>query len=97
RSRRRHTTFSRDWSSDVCSSDLIPTEAPAMSAVKQEAHKLIDTLPEAASWDDVVRAVDAARFHEAVKEGIAAADRGEFVSPKARSEELRVGKACRYE
>src|SRR5690606_39439790 len=23
-SRRRHTSFSRDWSSDVCSSDLIP-------------------------------------------------------------------------
>src|SRR5690606_40413565 len=23
-SRRRHTTFSRDWSSDVCSSDLCP-------------------------------------------------------------------------
>src|SRR5690606_41005971 len=32
RSRRRHTGFSRDWSSDVCSSDLIaatPTPAPA--------------------------------------------------------------------
>src|SRR5690606_39289363 len=27
-SRRRHTRFSRDWSSDVCSSDLIPWEAP---------------------------------------------------------------------
>src|SRR5690606_40090775 len=24
-SRRRHTRFSRDWSSDVCSSDLIPS------------------------------------------------------------------------
>src|SRR5690606_41037402 len=24
-SRRRHTRFSRDWSSDVCSSDLMPT------------------------------------------------------------------------
>src|SRR5690606_40042020 len=26
-SRRRHTRFSRDWSSDVCSSDLIDREA----------------------------------------------------------------------
>src|SRR5690606_39499156 len=26
-SRRRHTRFSRDWSSDVCSSDLPPTVA----------------------------------------------------------------------
>lgn len=52
-----------------------------MSVVKREAHKLIDTLPEAASWADVVRAVDEARFHEAVHEGIAAADRDEFASP----------------
>src|SRR5690606_40881807 len=27
-SRRRHTRFSRDWSSDVCSSDLLPTCLP---------------------------------------------------------------------
>src|SRR5690606_39936898 len=26
-SRRRHTRFSRDWSSDVCSSDLYPTRS----------------------------------------------------------------------
>src|SRR5690606_39918432 len=30
-SRRRHTRFSRDWSSDVCSSDLTPDPAPATS------------------------------------------------------------------
>ena len=53
-----------------------------MSAVKQEAHKLIDTLPEAASWSDVMRAVDEARFHDAVREGISAADRGDFASPE---------------
>src|SRR2546422_6745955 len=28
-SRRRHTRCSRDWSSDVCSSDLIPLSGPA--------------------------------------------------------------------
>src|SRR5690606_40359995 len=27
-SRRRHTRFSRDWSSDVCSSDLLADEPP---------------------------------------------------------------------
>src|SRR5690606_40603995 len=27
-SRRRHTRFSRDWSSDVCSSDLLNRDAP---------------------------------------------------------------------
>src|SRR5690606_39952105 len=30
-SRRRHTRFSRDWSSDVCSSDLGPTACPSGS------------------------------------------------------------------
>src|SRR5690606_41049598 len=29
-SRRRHTSFSRDWSSDVCSSDLFAQEAQGM-------------------------------------------------------------------
>src|SRR5699024_12116646 len=28
-SRRRHTRSKRDWSSDVCSSDLLPTNPPA--------------------------------------------------------------------
>src|SRR5690606_39632503 len=31
-SRRRHTRFSRDWSSDVCSSDLSRSEGRAMKA-----------------------------------------------------------------
>src|SRR5690606_32741267 len=31
-SRRRHTRFSRDWSSDVCSSDLAPSPPGAASA-----------------------------------------------------------------
>src|SRR6202007_1059883 len=31
-SRRRHTRFSRDWSSDVCSSDLQPTEIYNLAA-----------------------------------------------------------------
>src|SRR5690606_39603643 len=30
-SRRRHTRFSRDWSSDVCSSDLVALEQPTQS------------------------------------------------------------------
>src|SRR5690606_39800054 len=31
-SRRRHTRFSRDWSSDVCSSDLKSSRGPAPAA-----------------------------------------------------------------
>src|SRR5690606_41197222 len=32
-SRRRHTRFSRDWSSDVCSSDLTLLEGDTLSAI----------------------------------------------------------------
>src|SRR5690606_40126174 len=41
-SRRRHTSFSRDWSSDVCSSDLLPeiqTRPPPISALMRSRDK----------------------------------------------------------
>src|SRR5690606_39377969 len=33
-SRRRHTRFSRDWSSDVCSSDLLEPQIPVAAHVR---------------------------------------------------------------
>src|SRR5690606_1578066 len=36
-SRRRHTRFSRDWSSDVCSSDLYPITTPSGRIVEPPA------------------------------------------------------------
>src|SRR5699024_11761380 len=33
-SRRRHTRSKRDWSSDVCSSDLLPTAKPTAPSTK---------------------------------------------------------------
>ena len=33
---------------------LAVTEQRAMSAIKEEAHKLVDQLPEGAGWDDLV-------------------------------------------
>ena len=51
-----------------------------MAAVfKQEAHKLIDTLSETVSWDELA---EKARYLAAVERGIEAADRGEFASPE---------------
>src|SRR5690606_39545438 len=38
-SRRRHTRFSRDWSSDVCSSDLGEDAAPGTGGVQ---HAIMD-------------------------------------------------------
>ncbi|MBA3486046.1 MAG: hypothetical protein H0T88_02455 [Lysobacter sp.] len=50
-----------------------------MAAVfKQEAHKLIDELPETASWDELA---EKAGYLAAVERGIEAANRGEFASP----------------
>ena len=49
-----------------------------MSAVfKQEAHRLIDTLPETATWDELA---EKARYLAAVERGIEAADHGDFAS-----------------
>src|SRR5690606_41017310 len=44
-SRRRHTSFSRDWSSDVCSSDLIVI----MPIISEPAEKVVTVL---AGWED---------------------------------------------
>src|SRR5690606_40483795 len=38
-SRRRHTRFSRDWSSDVCSSDLALTLTEAAAISTDQLHK----------------------------------------------------------
>src|SRR5690606_39438938 len=44
-SRRRHTRFSRDWSSDVCSSDLpspvFSTGAMSYGSISAEAHETL--------------------------------------------------------
>ncbi len=45
--------------------------------LKQEAHKLVDQLPENATWEDLMYE---AYVRQAVQEGIEAADRGEFAS-----------------
>jgi len=51
-----------------------------MAAVfKQEAHKLIDQLPDTATWGDLA---EKARFLAAAERGIEAADRGDFASPE---------------
>src|SRR5690606_41193493 len=39
-SRRRHTRFSRDWSSDVCSSDLAARELPEQPRVDRPEREL---------------------------------------------------------
>src|SRR5690606_40519481 len=74
-SRRRHTRFSRDWSSDVCSSDLRATGAPAvfwLDADRAHDAQLIAKVREELSQHDpeqleglqieIMAPVDAIRF-----------------------------------
>src|SRR5699024_11761742 len=54
-SRRRHTRSKRDWSSDVCSSDLIIIGTPVFQASIPAALKnIFDLLPQNALRDMVV-------------------------------------------
>src|SRR5690606_39521910 len=88
-SRRRHTRFSRDWSSDVCSSDLFvfasSTNASPYASVTNSLSSLVIGLP-----SDLFLGIwifPTPSFSESL---IIAS-----VSSVNRSEERRVGKECR--
>src|SRR5690606_39513239 len=81
-SRGRHTRFSRDWSSDVCSSDLSlwlePRHRDAAAMLSRGISRTFNQKPSGALATAALRA-----------------DRYGFVG-YARSEERRVGKGGRY-
>src|SRR5207249_5958926 len=80
-SRRRHTRSKRDWSSDVCSSDLrgiavVPTNRGGQVTYHGPGQVVVYPL------------IDLRRLNIYVKEYV-------FRLEQARSEERRVGKECR--
>src|SRR5690606_40094690 len=89
-SRRRHTRFSRDWSSDVCSSDLKILfyaasrghHADIGGTAPGSMTPLATTVDEEGVLFDNFRLVERGRFREADLH-------------RLRSEERRVGKECR--
>src|SRR5690606_40319734 len=92
-SRRRHTRFSRDWSSDVCSSDLVVnTVASALLSPHFQARSpeypyftvLITARNRSQAAQDALRAVAG---QARTKQALAVLD--------ARSEERRVVKGCK--
>src|SRR5207247_2803224 len=92
-SRRRHTRSTRDWSSDVCSSDLdgfVWKPAPAPAALAEHLASFGVRLEEGQSGEV---SPDAARLHRRLSRALA---RGSLVAfdygHNARSEERRVGK-----
>src|SRR5690606_40119463 len=95
---RRHTRFSRDWSSDVCSSDLQVLKTDSEGFYKTNVAYHIDYLVKATKDDytgaDAFSAKgESDRTHNFVlnssKESL------EANKDLARSEERRVGKECR--
>src|SRR3989440_4972117 len=83
-SRRRHTRSDRDWSSDVCSSDLLPSK-PSRAAVAVTPWVLL--LLAFGLWLEMLRHFRKARAASVLGRAEAAG--------AARSEERRVGKECR--
>src|SRR2546429_3110666 len=84
-SRRRHTRCSRDWSSDVCSSDLLGQAAVEGAAQGAWAFTELKATPDEPKPD--VEGVTLVCDPKEMKE-VAAGQR-------VRSEERRVGKECR--
>src|SRR5690606_39903366 len=78
-SRRRHTRFSRDWSSDVCSSDLPSRQSGRASRRQATSARAPDPPPESGRSSS----------------GCPPAGAPSPGGPNRRSEERRVGKECR--
>src|SRR5271170_6062747 len=77
-SRRRHTRSTRDWSSDVCSSDLVSSHAaPELAVIRGQVKS------EPSGWEEVGWAKAAPKL-EAEKATVAA-DKPAVQSPKTAS------------
>src|SRR3989475_4766774 len=83
-SRRRHTRFDCDWSSDVCSSDLGVQGREALRSL-EPCGAALGSIHPLQTIADPERAPERLRGAWAAVEGM----------PAARSEERRVGKECR--
>src|SRR5207249_8815041 len=88
-SRRRHTRSKRDWSSDVCSSDLLKKISIDYAVMEKAKEVLVLRAP--FQWDDVGswNAIERMNPQDAGGNTIKATHAG------LRSEERRVGKECR--
>src|SRR5690606_40188836 len=88
-SRRRHTRFSRDWSSDVCSSDLLLSRNFAAKGAKVAIHYNSDNTKAEGekTLADIINAGGEAFLFQA--------DLTDVKKHYKRSEERRVGKECR--
>src|SRR5204862_2059276 len=93
-SRRRHTRSLRDWSSDVCSSDL---RIPAAAGIRQHhaAHLLAAHAGQAVVPGELLVDVGVIGVDELGHGTVLEDDLSEEQRELLRSEERRVGKECR--
>src|SRR5690606_40423125 len=91
-SRRRHTRFSRDWSSDVCSSDLCNGISPPGGLSAKDKEYVKKFYPPLVAKDYV-----ALKLFHAERFNIKAGEQMKFTFKprRSRSEERRVGKESR--
>src|SRR5690606_39425225 len=95
-SRRRHTRFSRDWSSDVCSSDLIdvkPIRDYDQFVGKNMEFKVVKINQEFKNVVVSHKALIEAELEAQKKQIIGGLEKGQVL--EGRSEERRGGKKCR--
>src|SRR5207249_9013406 len=84
-SRRRHTRSKRDWSSDVCSSDLLQQAIQRRKRIPLDEVRLIVA--------PLAQGLDFAHSRQIVHRDLKPANLR--ATPQGRSEERRVGKECR--
>src|SRR5690606_41121925 len=63
----RHTRFSRDWSSDVCSSDLAGRPLSSLS-IRPRAHAMSRSAPKLSKVDLSLRLPDAETYQDRLKD-----------------------------
>src|SRR5690606_39444104 len=93
-SERRHTSFSRDWSSDVCSSDL-PPGARRKWQKTPDASRFSTAGPCAFLNGTLLKKQLSSQKAAEVFQRLWLNWKNLLPAPKARSEERRVGKECR--
>src|SRR5437660_471911 len=94
-SRRRHTRWPRDWSSDVCSSDLRMRDSSARVSTVGTVTEVAQVVRIGDGYAGIVWTANAAQF-DGLRQ-IPVPEMADLVEPLqlARSEERRVGKGCR--
>src|SRR5207253_8332690 len=90
-SRRRHTRWPRDWSSDVCSSDLHNLQETFEESRKNYVMQELQNIFTWKKWGDELRALKSVMDEK--KEDLPAEC---FPWLMERSEERRVGKECKW-